>query len=49
MAYVLTDEQLELICERSGCDCECIKCPAFAANRRYHFGYEEEDDDDYWE
>jgi len=38
MAYVLTDEQFERICERSAglCDCNCIKCDAFAANMRYH-------------
>jgi len=38
MAYVLSDEQLERICERSEdfCGCDCIRCEAFAANRRYH-------------
>ena len=39
MAYVL---------DRSpDCGCNCMKCPAFAANMRYHNGdHEDEDDDD---
>lgn len=47
MAYVLTDEQLERICERSGdfCGCHCITCEAFAANQRYHNGYDDDDED----
>ena len=38
MAYVLSDEQLERLCERSEglCGYDCIRCEAFAANRRYH-------------
>ena len=49
MAFVLTDEQLERICERSEkfCGLNCIKCEAFAANMRYHNGeYEDDDCDD---
>ena len=47
MAYVLTDEQLERICESSpNCGCICMKCAAFAANRRFHNGDHEDDDDD---
>ena len=47
MAYVLTDEQLERICESSpNCGCNCIKCEAFAANWRYHNGYDDDDDSD---
>ncbi len=47
MAYVLTDEQLERICERSVCSCNCIKCEAFAANWRYHNGYEDDENEEY--
>ena len=49
MAYVLTDAQLDAICNRSGdfCGLNCIKCEAFAANMRYHHGdYEEYDEED---
>lgn len=47
MAYVLTDEQLERICESSpNCGCNCLKCEAFAANYRYNNGYDDLDDDD---
>lgn len=39
MAYVLSDFQLDEICERSvDCGCDCIRCEAFAANMRYHEG-----------
>ncbi|MBO7731851.1 MAG: hypothetical protein J6S67_04845 [Methanobrevibacter sp.] len=50
MAYVLTDEQLDAICNRSAdfCGLKCIKCEAFAANMRYHNGdYENDEDDEY--
>ena len=45
--YVLTDEQLERICERSAglCGNNCRRCEAFQANMRYNEGYREEDDD----
>lgn len=47
MAYVLSDIELERICERSpDCGCNCMKCPAFAANMRYHDGYNDDEDDD---
>ena len=47
MAYVLTDEQLERICESSpNCGCKCYNCEAFAANWRYNNGYDNEDDSD---
>jgi len=50
MAFILSDEQLERICERSPeCGCNCIKCEAFAANWRYHNGYDDDDDDEYEE
>ena len=47
MAYVLTDEQLDRICERSEglCGCDCIRCEAFAANWRYNNGYDDEDEE----
>lgn len=50
MAYVLTDEQLDRICESSpNCGCRCYNCEAFAANWRYNNGYDDEDDsDDDW-
>ena len=45
MAYILTDEQLERICERSPeCGCNSVKCEAFAANMRFHNGDYMEDD-----
>lgn len=49
MAFVLSDEQLERICERSErfCGLNCIKCQAFAANMRYHNGDYDNDDDEY--
>ena len=48
MAYVLTDEQLDRICERSAglCGCKCYNCEAFAANWRYNNGYDDTDEDD---
>lgn len=48
MAYVLTDEQLDRICERSVglCGNNCAKCEAFAANWRYNNGYDDTDEDD---
>jgi len=40
MAYVLSDSELDKICERSqDCGCDCIRCEAFAANVRYHNGF----------
>ena len=46
MSFVLTDEQLERICERSEkfCGFNCMKCDAFAANMRYHNGDYEDDE-----
>lgn len=46
MAYVLTDEQLDRICERSEglCGNNCAKCEAFAANWRYNNGYDIDED-----
>lgn len=48
MAFILTDEQLDRICERSPeCGCNCGKCEAMAANMRYHNGcYEDEEDEE---
>jgi hypothetical protein len=48
MAYVLTDEQLDRICERSAglCGNNCMKCEAFAANWRYNNGYDDDDDNE---
>lgn len=50
MAHVLllTDEQLERICERSEglCGYDCMRCEAFNANRLYNDGYREEDFED---
>lgn len=50
MAFLLTDEQLERICERSEkfCGLNCMKCDAYAANIRYHNGdyeYDEYEED----
>lgn len=49
MAYVLTDEQLDRICERSSglCGNNCTKCEAFAANWRYNNGYEDDENEEY--
>ena len=50
MAHVLllTDTQLERICERSEglCSNDCLRCEAFQANMRYNDGYRESDYDD---
>ena len=50
MAHVLllTDTQLERICERSEglCGNDCMRCEAFQANLRYNDGYRESDFDD---
>ena len=46
----MTDYELEKYCNTHPyCDCNCMKCEAFAANHRYHMGYEDDDDDDDWE
>lgn len=44
MSYILTDEQLDRICDNSRgvCDCKCLQCPAFGANRYTEEGEEEE-------
>lgn len=48
MAYVLTDAQLEQICENSPeCGCKCLTCEAFAANYHYHHDDADDDDEDY--
>ena len=46
--YILTDEQLEQICERSAglCGNNCRTCEAFQANLRWQEGYTDEDDED---
>lgn len=38
MAFILSDEQLERICERSEglCGLNCRQCEAFQANLLYH-------------
>lgn len=48
MTHVLTDSQLERICENSKglCGCDCRNCPAFQANQRYQEGYRDEDFDE---
>lgn len=48
MSYILTDEQLDRICDNSRgvCDCRCLQCPAFCANQRYHLGYTDEDEEE---
>lgn len=50
MAHVLllTDTQLERICERSEglCGNDCRRCESFQANLRYNDGYRESDFDD---
>lgn len=45
----MTDYELEQFCERNPhCGCNCMKCPAFAANYRYNNGMDERDtSDDY--
>lgn len=45
---LLTDEQLDRICERSEglCGYDCMRCEAFQANLRYNDGYRESDFDD---
>ena len=38
MAYIISDEELDRICERSEqtCGCDCKNCEAFWANYRYN-------------
>lgn len=45
----MDDFALERFCERNpDCGCNCMKCPAFAANYRYNNGLEDyENDEDY--
>ena len=45
---LLTDEQLDRICERSEglCGYDCMRCEAFQANLRYNDGYRESDFDE---
>jgi hypothetical protein len=49
MAYVLTDEQLERVCERSAglCGNNCVRCEAFQANIRYNEGYRDDNEEEY--
>lgn len=43
----MDDLQLERFCEMNhDCGCDCLHCPAFAANYRYNNGYDEDDYDD---
>ena len=38
--YWMTDAELERFCEANpDCGCNCMKCPAFAANYRCNNGY----------
>lgn len=47
----MTDYELEQFCIRNtDCGCDCMACPAFAANQREELGLDEHDaseDDDY--
>lgn len=46
----MTDYELEKYCNTHPyCDCNCMKCPAFAANRRHELGLDEDyyDDDEF--
>lgn len=38
MAYIISDSELERICERSEqtCNCDCYHCEAYWANYKYH-------------
>ena len=43
----MDDLQLERFCEMNpDCGCDCLHCPAFAANYRYNNGYDGDDYDD---
>lgn len=42
----MTEYELDQICQRTACDCNCMKCPYFAANQREELGLDEYDEDD---
>lgn len=42
----MSDFQLEQICERGTCNCNCQACAAFWANYRYNNGIEEPEIDE---
>ena len=33
---LISDAELERICERKTCDCNCMRCEAFAANMKFN-------------
>lgn len=42
----MTEYELDQICQRTACDCQCIKCPIMARFQRSQLGYDEFDDDE---
>lgn len=41
----MNEYELDRFCERNPhCDCNCIKCQAFAMYQRHELGYDDEDD-----
>lgn len=45
----MTEYELDQICQRTACDCKCMKCPYFAQNQREELGLDDDDDDDYYD
>lgn len=44
----MTDYELEKICERNpNCDCDCMKCPFFAAYQREELGLDNDNEEEY--
>ena len=45
----MDDFELEKFCERNpDCGCQCMKCPAFAANYRFNNGLNDEEYEEGW-
>lgn len=42
----MTEWELDKICERTACDCNCMKCPYMAKFQRSELGLDEYDDDE---
>lgn len=43
----MTDYELERYCDRHPlCDCNCMRCPGFAAYWREELGWDDEDDEE---
>lgn len=41
----MTEYELDQICQRTACDCKCMKCPLMAKFQRSELGLDEGHDD----